>query len=116
MGNPRGAAPMRAQNGMVQPRYKSRSHYRTRSSASEQSSTEPTANFGATALDRPLVDLSALPPRVAGSSDAQPPAARPPSSVRIHGRQTRVAWFAMTVFIVSALGGVILGAALALGS
>ncbi len=45
---------------MPTPRYRPRAAYRTRRSAGERVALDPTRDFGATALDRPLVDLETL--------------------------------------------------------
>ncbi|MEZ4338104.1 MAG: hypothetical protein R3B82_15905 [Sandaracinaceae bacterium] len=42
------------------PRYRPRAAYRTRRSAAERVALDPTRDFGATALDRPRVDLPTL--------------------------------------------------------
>ena len=125
---------------MAPPRYKSRSHYRTRQSAGERSAIEPSQDFGATALDRPLVDLSALSPRAlpptARPPRALPPTALPPralpptalpktrparpASVETHPATarplvpTQTVRLALTVLLTSLLGGVLFGAVLAL--
>lgn len=42
------------------PRYRPRAAYRTRRSAAERVAIDPTRDFGATALDRPRIDVPTL--------------------------------------------------------
>lgn len=55
------------------PTYAPRARYRTRRSASERVAIDPAKDFGATALDRPQIDIPIRPPR---RTRARPPAPR----------------------------------------
>lgn len=108
---------------MANPRYKPRSHYRTRQSTAERSSLEPSGDFGATSLDRPRIDLSELPPaslpspprRVVGPTLPYASGADRARMSRARAGRTRLALrVALAVLVLGASGGAIVGAALAL--
>lgn len=85
------------------PRYKSRKHYRTRRSSSERIAICPSIDFGATALDRPIV----------GALVFRAPSAAPSDPAWAGGRLPLVRLGLSFVF-ACAVGGVGLGLLLAL--